>query len=88
MDMAGKPEVFAMSARSELSIRGAVVSAFSLSAESTTPLRELAEFIDKLRQLGWESRDVRAVEQSVLELLCLAHEQAMQRRWHQESDAA
>jgi hypothetical protein len=77
-----------MSARSELSIRAAVVSGFSLSAESKTPLGSLAEFIDKLRQLGWERGDVRAVERSVLELLCLAQEQAIQRERHQESDAA
>jgi hypothetical protein len=67
-----------MAAKLELSIRAAVTSGFERCSESEAPLCCLGEFLDQLRDLGWDSGDVRTVESSILELLGKAKEEALE----------
>jgi hypothetical protein len=67
-----------MAAKLELSIRAAVTSGFERCSDSEAPLCCLGEFLDQLRELGWGSADVGAVESSILELLGKAKEDALE----------
>src|SRR5206468_12286785 len=75
-----------MSAKSELAIRAAVMNGFARCSESDAPLCSLGEFIDRLRELHWEYRDIQTVEARVLDLLRQSQEGALKQR--QQSDAA
>ena len=75
-----------MAGKSHLSMRAAAMSGFARCSESTAPLCCLSEFLDSLSAIGWEPRDVRDVEKSVLELLGQAKEDALERQ--QNSDTA
>jgi hypothetical protein len=68
-----------MAAKSELSIRAAVMGGYSRCTESKVPLCCLGEYLEQLKDLGWSSEDVRAVESRLLRLLIQDKEAALER---------
>jgi hypothetical protein len=75
-----------MAARPSLSIQAAVIDGFARCTESTAPLCCLGDFLEELRGLGWERKDVQAVEMFVLDFLRQSKEQALEQP--RSSDAA
>jgi len=75
-----------MADKLKLSIQAAVTSGFARCSESDAPLCCLADYLEKICELGWGSEDVRSVETDVLELLRRAKENDLSRQ--RDSDAA
>lgn len=63
--------------RSELTVWGAVIAGLKECLESEAPMFSLSESLRKLRKSGWHSRDVRVVEQCILELLIWKREEGL-----------
>jgi len=67
-----------MAAKSELSIRAAVMHCLARCAESEAPLCCLGEFLEKLGALGWRPSEIRSVEMAVLRLLGRLREKSLE----------
>lgn len=62
-------EANAMSRKSELTVWAAVTAGLDYCQQSSAPHVVLGEFLEKLRERGWEDSDTQVVEQCVAELL-------------------
>jgi hypothetical protein len=58
-----------MAAKSELSIRAAVMNLIARCTDSAAPLCCLNDFLEKLAALGWNLDDIKAVETAALRML-------------------
>jgi hypothetical protein len=62
-------KVKTVAAKSQLSIRAAVMNCLARCSDSNAPVVCLDEFLEKLSAMGWNVIEVQAVETAVIDLM-------------------